>query len=74
MRLRAWFMSDPRNQLCRTCHARGVVKLATEVDHIDPFRSQMDPRRLDPKNLQALCSACHRQKTGADRSAGVSKS
>jgi 5-methylcytosine-specific restriction enzyme A len=71
-RLRAWFMSDPSHQLCRVCHAAGVIKLATEVDHIEPFRSIMDPRRLDPKNLQALCAKCHRQKTGADRARGVS--
>ncbi|RPH52622.1 MAG: HNH endonuclease [Planctomycetota bacterium] len=62
-RLRFWFMQQPENQLCRHCHDRGLVILATDVDHIIPFRSLDDPRRLDRKNLQPLCSRCHGLKT-----------
>jgi 5-methylcytosine-specific restriction protein A len=64
LRLRSWFLAQPGNQVCRSCASRGVVTRAIEVDHIIPFRGRADPRRLDPKNLQALCVSCHRRKGG----------
>ena len=62
-RLRAWFLSQPGQNLCTGCRAVGVVRFATDVDHIIPFESIEDPRRLDPTNLQPLCSSCHGKKT-----------
>jgi 5-methylcytosine-specific restriction endonuclease McrA len=50
--------------LCRACEAAGCVTLAQEVDHVQPFEGLTDPRRLDPSNLQPLCTRCHRKKTG----------
>ena len=64
-KLRQWFMSQPDHQLCRACRDRGVVTLATDCDHVIPFRSMTDPRRLDPTNLQPLCKPCHSRKTRA---------
>jgi hypothetical protein len=49
--------------LCRMCAAEGRVTIATEVDHIQPFTSLDDPRRLDPTNLRPLCAPCHRSRT-----------
>jgi 5-methylcytosine-specific restriction endonuclease McrA len=62
-RLRSWFMSIPDNQLCRSCLGRNVITLATDCDHVIPFRSLDDPNRLSPSNLQPLCATCHGRKT-----------
>jgi len=64
-RLRTWFMRQPGNQLCRICEQHGTLVLATDCDHIVPFHGLEDPNRLNPKNLQPLCHACHQQKTAA---------
>lgn len=57
--LRDSFMSRSTNQLCRACQSQGIITLATDVDHVVPFESISDPRRLDPSNLQPLCKRCH---------------
>jgi len=64
-RLRAWFMRQPGNQLCRLCEQQRILVLATDCDHIVPFHGLHDPLRLDPNNLQPLCARCHRKKTAA---------
>jgi len=48
--------------LCKMCEANGVVKLATQTDHIIPHRGD---RRLfwDHDNWQPLCESCHSAKT-----------
>jgi 5-methylcytosine-specific restriction protein A len=66
-RLRAEFMCDPANKYCVHCIARHALELATEADHIVPFTSPEDPRRLDRSNLQPLCGTCHRRKTAAQQ-------
>ena len=66
-RLRESFMRHPDNVLCRSCLDRNVITLAVDVDHIIPFRSRDDPRRLDRKNLQSLCKRCHSLKTRGGR-------
>ena len=43
---------------CRECGAGGRL----EVDHIVPVRHRPELAH-DPKNLQALCPACHTRKT-----------
>jgi len=49
--------------LCQPCRRSGRAKLATQVDHIVPkAKSGTD----DMINLQAICSACHDDKTIAD--------
>lgn len=50
-RLRAAHLREHPN--CRRCGAP-----AREVDHIVP-RSVAPERRLDPTNLQSLCTPCH---------------
>ena len=49
--------------LCVHCEARGIVSLATEVDHILALvngGADMD------SNRQGLCKDCHADKTRAD--------
>lgn len=51
------------NPLCVHCHAKGIIKLATELDHIKPLQ---DGGTYDSLNLQGLCSECHKVKTAID--------
>ncbi|NUR54134.1 MAG: HNH endonuclease [Acidobacteria bacterium] len=67
VRLRAAFLANPDNRHCVWCAAEGRTTPTTEVDHVDPFTSYDDPRRLDRNNLQALCGLCHRRKTASQR-------
>ena len=53
---RAHLAREPR---CRQCGAP-----ATQVDHIIPL-ARGGPE-LDPRNLQALCRACHAAKTAGE--------
>lgn len=49
--------------LCVPCRSGGNVTVATEVDHVLPkAKGGTD----DLKNLQSICSACHRAKTLRD--------
>ena len=58
------------NPLCVQCDARGVVRAATEIDHIVPL-SRGGPD--DDSNRQALCSECHAAKTAAEARGGIPK-
>jgi 5-methylcytosine-specific restriction enzyme A len=49
--------------LCRICDEAGRVTVATQVDHIRPFRGLSDPLRLDRANLRPLCDPCHRARS-----------
>jgi 5-methylcytosine-specific restriction protein A len=50
--------------ICQHCfHRDGILTPATAVDHIIPFTSNSDPRRLDVNNLMSLCTPCHSRKT-----------
>lgn len=60
-RLRLWHLA--RQPLCVHCKAKQIATVATQVDHIIPFKGRPDPNRLDPKNLQSLCVPCHNKKT-----------
>jgi 5-methylcytosine-specific restriction protein A len=60
-----------RQPLCVHCKLLGIVRRATEVDHIQ--RSYGDPELLtDPQNMQSLCFAHHLRKSNWER-AGKSK-
>jgi 5-methylcytosine-specific restriction enzyme A len=49
--------------LCRLCERRGILTLATEVDHILPlFLGGTE----DDENLQSLCETCHAEKSEAE--------
>lgn len=56
-----------RDVLCQVCLAHGLVVQATAVDHITP-KSEGGPDSL--QNLQAICLACHTQKTAAEAARG----
>lgn len=62
-RLRARILAA--HPLCVECEKRGIIKLATDVDHIRPHKG--DPALMwDEHNLQALCHACHSRKTARE--------
>lgn len=58
-KLRDWFIKT--HPLCETCLKNGRVEPAVVVDHIMEIAD--GGARLDAGNLQALCIACHNQKT-----------
>ena len=49
--------------LCRQCNARGIVRIATQVDHIIAL---VNGGSDDDSNKQPLCDECHKTKTAAD--------
>lgn len=57
-KLRASVLMD--EPLCRHCSARGLVVLATDVDHMNGA----DNNRRE--SLQPLCHECHSRKTARD--------
>ena len=48
--------------VCRDCRRKGRTKKAEEVDHILPVARRPDLVAVR-SNLQALCKACHAQRT-----------
>lgn len=51
--------------LCVECEKKGVVRLATDVDHIIPHKG--NPFLMwDEANLQPLCHECHSRKTARE--------
>jgi 5-methylcytosine-specific restriction endonuclease McrA len=52
--------------LCEHCELRGIVRAATQVDHI---RRPKGDRYLQrhPNNLQCLCTDCHQHKSNWER-------
>lgn len=55
-----------RSPLCAHCKRRGIVTVATDVDHANG-----DPSDNSSANLQPLCHSCHSQKTAADHGKSV---
>lgn len=49
--------------ICQVCQANGIVKEATEVDHIIPKHKGGDDSE---SNLQAICKKCHQEKTALE--------
>jgi len=60
---RAGFLA--KYPLCRRCTDRGLVVVATDVDHIIPHRNDM-VLFWDKTNWQSLCGPCHSAKTAAE--------
>ena len=50
--------------LCQPCKRKGLLTEASEVDHI---KEKANGGTDDPDNLQAICTPCHRAKTGAGK-------
>jgi len=69
----AFLMAHP---LCVFCEARGIVSVATVVDHIVPHRGDM-ALFWDRGNWQPLCKLCHdsvkqsREKSGQVHGCGL---
>lgn len=49
------------NPWCEECDKKGIVMVATDVDHIAPIVD--GGAHYDLANLQSLCHACHSRKT-----------
>ncbi|MBF8651502.1 HNH endonuclease [Pseudomonas putida] len=60
---RAGFLA--KHPLCVKCQARGLVVVATDVDHIEPHKGDMVVF-WDRSNWQALCASCHSTKTAGE--------
>ena len=56
-----------QHPLCVRCEAKGIVRLATVVDHIKPHKGN---QKLfwDVNNWQPLCKQCHDRKTATEDS------
>ena len=54
-----------RHPLCVHCEARGVIRLATDLDHIIPHKGDMD-LFWQRSNWQGLCKSCHSTKTAKE--------
>ena len=57
---REHFRASP---LCAHCQAKGITRLATELDHVTPLHKG---GRDDDSNRQGLCYDCHQDKTRTD--------
>lgn len=62
-RLRARILEA--HPLCVECEKQGIIRLATDVDHIKPHKG--NPVLMwDESNLQPLCHECHAKKTARE--------
>lgn len=52
-----------KNPLCVVHEARGIVRPATELHHVEKVRDAPE-RRLDVHNTVAVCMDCHREIEG----------
>ena len=65
-KLRAHILQRDK-RLCRSCIRLGIIRTATDVDHII---RKADGGNDDESNLQSLCRSCHKDKTRAEN-AGI---
>jgi 5-methylcytosine-specific restriction protein A len=67
--MRARLFAD--SPLCAECERQGVVRIATQRDHIKPLaEGGLD----DDTNVQALCEPCHDIKSEAESQRGRKRS
>jgi 5-methylcytosine-specific restriction enzyme A len=59
-KLRKQFLQE--HPLCEECKAKGVIKAATVVDHIEAHKGDGE-LFWNQNNWQALCKSCHDRKT-----------
>lgn len=52
--------------ICAMCKRNGRIVAVDVVDHVIPIRVDWS-KRLDERNLQSLCHACHVIKTQEDK-------
>ena len=53
---------------CVECEKRGIISVATDVDHIEPMRQgDPDEKFWDLDGLQCLCSSHHKSKSAKER-------
>jgi 5-methylcytosine-specific restriction protein A len=55
------FRNEP---LCRRCAERGIIRAATERDHIKPIAEGGSEH---PENIQALCHDCNMERLAEQR-------
>ena len=54
-----------KEPMCMDCMLNNIIKVATDVDHIQPHRG--DPKLFfDKNNLQSLCKKHHSMKTARE--------
>lgn len=54
-----------KHPLCAECERKGVIRMATCVDHIVPHRGNT-ALFWDSSNWQPLCQECHSRKTASE--------
>lgn len=59
---RSILLNEP---LCRLCKQKGIIKQATIIDHIVPYKTTDE--FFDYDNLQPLCVQCHNAKSGKEK-------
>lgn len=59
-----------RDPLCADCQRQGIVRLATQRDHIVPLA---EGGTDDDDNVQGLCDACHEMKSKHESARGQSR-
>jgi 5-methylcytosine-specific restriction enzyme A len=56
------------NPLCVGCQRRGIIRSATQRDHIIPLA---EGGQDVPENTQGLCDECHKIKSEEERTRGI---
>lgn len=54
-----------REPLCAGCRVQGLIRAASVVDHVIPWRS-VGPEAFRTNRFQSLCPDCHSGKTGLE--------
>jgi 5-methylcytosine-specific restriction protein A len=55
-----------RDPLCEDCKARGVLKTATQVHHLEGLAQRPDLAFVF-ENLRSICSTCHAKREAQER-------
>jgi len=54
-----------RDPICKECERKGMIESSNVVDHITPINK--GGARLNPDNLQGLCTPHHNSKSARDK-------
>lgn len=66
-KIRKVFIS--KNPLCKYCEQKGLIEVATVVDHIKPISLGGD--KVNEDNFQSLCESCHNKKSSNESRGGM---